>query len=108
MDWGFGEMMAYGSLLQRGLQGAADRARTVGAARSFIVTRRCTTRRPARSYMPLDDIDNRRGSFIVTDSLLSEEAVLGFEYGYSTTDPETLVIWEAQFGDFCQRRAGRD
>jgi 2-oxoglutarate dehydrogenase E1 component len=51
--------------------------------------------------MSLDDIDNRRDALTVTDSLLSEEAVLGFEYGFSTTDPDCLVIWEAQFGDFC-------
>jgi 2-oxoglutarate dehydrogenase E1 component len=51
-------------------------------------------------YTPLRHLDADRNRFIVNDTLLSEEGVLGFEYGYSTTDPDTLVIWEAQFGDF--------
>jgi len=99
MDWGFGEMMAYGSLLQQGfkirLTGQDSRRGTFFHRHAALYDQAS-----GRSYLPLDDIDNRRDSFIVTDSLLSEEAVMGFEYGYSTTDPETLVIWEGQFGDF--------
>ena len=100
MDWGFAEMMAYGALLKDGC-----RVRLTGqdSRRGAFFHRHAalTDQGTGRDYYPLDDIDNRRGSFTVTDSLLSEEAVLGFEYGYSTTDPDTLVIWEAQFGDFC-------
>ncbi len=99
MDWGFAEMMAYGSLLQQGfkirLTGQDSRRGTFFHRHAALYDQAS-----GRSYLPLDDIDNRRDSFIVTDSLLSEEAVMGFEYGYSTTDPETLVIWEGQFGDF--------
>jgi 2-oxoglutarate dehydrogenase E1 component len=99
MDWGFAEMMAYGSLLNEGykirLTGQDSRRGTFFHRHAAVYDQAS-----GRSYLPLDDIDNRRDSFMVTDSLLSEEAVMGFEYGYSTTDPETLVIWEAQFGDF--------
>ena len=99
MDWGFAEMMAYGSLLRKGykvrLTGQDSRRGTFFHRHAALYDQAT-----GRSYLPLDDVDNRRGSFVVTDSLLSEEAVMGFEYGYATTDPETLVIWEAQFGDF--------
>jgi 2-oxoglutarate dehydrogenase E1 component len=99
MDWGFGELMAYGSLLEQGFKmrlTGQDSRRGTFFHRHAALYDQAT----GRSYLPLDDIDNRRGSFMVTDSLLSEEAVLGFEYGYATTDPDCLVIWEAQFGDF--------
>ena len=100
MDWGFAETMAYASLLRDGFQirltGQDSRRGTFFHRHAALYDQTS-----GRSFIPLDDVDNRRGSFTVTDSLLSEEAVLGFEYGYATTDPETLVIWEAQFGDFC-------
>ncbi len=100
MDWGFAELMAYGSLLKAGF-----RVRLTGqdSRRGTFFHRHAALYDQAtgRSHIPLEDIDNRRGSFTVIDSLLSEEAVLGFEYGFATTDPDTLVIWEAQFGDFC-------
>jgi len=100
VDWGFAELLAYGSLLQKGfrvrLTGQDSRRGTFFHRHAAIYDQNT-----GRSHMSLDDIDSRRGSLTVTDSLLSEEAVLGFEYGFSTTDPDTLVIWEAQFGDFC-------
>ncbi len=99
MDWGFAELMAYGSLLREGyrirLTGQDSRRGTFFHRHAALFDQNT-----GRSYVPLDDADNRRGSFIVTDSLLSEEAVMGFEYGFASTDPETLVIWEGQFGDF--------
>ncbi|MFQ5634199.1 MAG: 2-oxoglutarate dehydrogenase E1 component [Gammaproteobacteria bacterium] len=99
MDWGLAELMAYGSLLQQGfkvrLTGQDSRRGTFFHRHAALLDQNTD-----RSYVSLDDIDNRRGSVTITDSLLSEEAVLGFEYGYATTDPESLVIWEAQFGDF--------
>jgi 2-oxoglutarate dehydrogenase E1 component len=99
MDWGFAELMAYGSILKDGfrirLTGQDSRRGTFFHRHAALYDQST-----GRSYLPLDDVDNRRGSFTVTDSLLSEEAVMGFEYGFATTDPETLVIWEGQFGDF--------
>jgi 2-oxoglutarate dehydrogenase E1 component len=100
VDWGFAELLAYGSLLRNGfrirLTGQDSRRGTFFHRHAAIYDQNT-----GRSHMSLDDIDSRRGSLTVTDSLLSEEAVLGFEYGFSTTDPDCLVIWEAQFGDFC-------
>lgn len=100
MDWGFAELMAYASLVRQGY-----RVRLTGqdSQRGTFFHRHATFHDhvTGHSFTPLQDVDGRRGAFTVTDSLLSEEAVLGFEYGFSATDPDCLVIWEAQFGDFC-------
>ncbi len=101
MDWGFAELMAYASLIHQG-----GRIRLTGqdSGRGTFFHRHCVLHDQLtdQTFTPLDNLEGAgRGSFTVTDSLLSEEAVLGFEYGFSTTDPDTLVIWEAQFGDFC-------
>ncbi len=99
MDWGFAEMMAYASLLKAGY-----RVRLTGqdSRRGTFFHRHAALHDQASgaAHLLLENLGSRRGAFTVTDSLLSEEAVLGFEYGYATTDPDTLVIWEAQFGDF--------
>jgi len=99
MDWGFAETMAYASLLQEGhnvrLTGQ-DSGRGTFAHRMSVLHHAVD----GSTYTPLASIAGGDHDFVVIDSLLSEEAVLAFEYGYSTADPKTLVIWEAQFGDF--------
>ena len=99
MDWGFAETMAYASLLT---EGYPIRLTGQDSGRGTFFHRHAVLhdQNGGDPYLPLRNLHDDQAGFLVTDSLLSEEAVLGFEYGFATTDPETLVIWEGQFGDF--------
>jgi len=99
MDWGFAETMAYAGLLE---DGYACRLTGQDSGRGTFFHRHAVLHGQSNrdEYLPLQTITDDPSTFRVIDSLLSEEAVMGFEYGFATTDPETLVIWEAQFGDF--------
>ena len=99
MDWGCAELLAYATLIYQGY-----RVRLSGqdAGRGTFSHRHATLHDQSqpRTHIPLQYVGESSNEFLVINSLLSEEAVLGFEFGYSTTEPRTLVIWEAQFGDF--------
>jgi 2-oxoglutarate dehydrogenase E1 component len=99
LDWGCAETLAYASLVQEGypvrLTGQ-DSGRGTFFHRHAVLHDQVT----GRSYVPLQHLATNQPSFTVIDSVLSEEAVMGFEYGFSTTEPHCLTIWEGQFGDF--------
>ncbi len=103
LDWGMGEHLAYASLVSSGyavrLTGQ-DSGRGTFSHRHAVLHDQNRERWNDGTYIPLQNVAPNQASFTVIDSVLSEEAVLGFEYGYSTAEPNTLVAWEGQFGDF--------
>ncbi|MFJ3057535.1 2-oxoglutarate dehydrogenase E1 component, partial [Herbaspirillum sp. NPDC087042] len=103
LDWGMGEHLAYASLVSSGyavrLTGQ-DAGRGTFTHRHSVLHDQNRERWDAGTYIPLQNVAENQSTFTVIDSVLSEEAVLAFEYGYSTAEPNTLTIWEAQFGDF--------
>ncbi|MBK8551743.1 MAG: multifunctional oxoglutarate decarboxylase/oxoglutarate dehydrogenase thiamine pyrophosphate-binding subunit/dihydrolipoyllysine-residue succinyltransferase subunit [Ignavibacteria bacterium] len=99
VDWAFGEALAFGSLMQEEIPirlSGEDSSRGTFARRHIVLTDSET----GDEIIPLNNVSPDKVLIEPLDSLLSEAAVLGFEFGYSTADPITLVIWEAQFGDF--------
>jgi 2-oxoglutarate dehydrogenase E1 component len=99
LDWGMGEMLAYGSLLQEGHPvrfSGQDVERGTFSHRHAVLK----IEDSEEEYVPLSNLSAKQARFNIYNSLLSEYAVLGFDYGYSLATPEALTIWEAQFGDF--------
>ncbi|CAG9180579.1 2-oxoglutarate dehydrogenase E1 component [Cupriavidus respiraculi] len=103
LDWGMGEHLAFASLVASGYPvriTGQDAGRGTFTHRHAVLHDQNRERWDAGTYVPLQNVSEGQAPFTVIDSVLSEEAVLGFEYGYSTAEPNALVIWEAQFGDF--------
>jgi len=103
VDWGMGEHMAFASLVASGYPvrlSGEDSGRGTFTHRHAVIHDQKREKWDTGTYMALQNVTDNQAPFVVIDSILSEEAVLGFEYGYASNDPNTLVIWEAQFGDF--------
>ena len=103
LDWGMAEILAYASLLRDGYPvrlSGQDSGRGTFFHRHAVLHDQQRERWDAGEHVPLQHIYPNQPNFVVIDSLLSELAVLAFEYGYATAEPDELVIWEAQFGDF--------
>ena len=99
LNWGMSELLAYGTLLHEGypirFTGQDSRRGTFSHRHAVIFDQK-----GGDAYLPLANLYENQPRFDIYDSILSEEAVLAFEYGYATTAPKGLIIWEAQFGDF--------
>ena len=99
LDWATGEALAFCTLLEEGhhvrLSGQDSERGTFSQRHSVLIDQEDESR-----YTPFNHLGGDQGHYEVINSLLSEEAVLGFEYGYSLAEPNALTIWEAQFGDF--------
>ncbi|ALT77907.1 2-oxoglutarate dehydrogenase E1 component [Paucibacter sp. KCTC 42545] len=103
VDWGMGESMAFASLVASGYPirlSGEDAGRGTFTHRHAVIHDQNRTNWDEGAYIPLQNVAEGQVPFVVIDSILSEEAVLGFEYGYAAAEPNTLTIWEAQFGDF--------
>ena len=103
VDWGMGEHMAFASLVASGYPvrlSGEDCGRGTFTHRHSVLHDQNREKWDEGTYVPLQHVAENQAPFVVIDSILSEEAVLGFEYGYASAEPNTLTIWEAQFGDF--------
>jgi 2-oxoglutarate dehydrogenase E1 component len=103
VDWGMGEHLAYASLVASGYAvrlSGEDCGRGTFVHRHAVLHDQNREKWDTGTYVPLENVAENQAPFVVIDSILSEEAVLGFEYGYAAAEPNTLTIWEGQFGDF--------
>ncbi|MDI9336045.1 MAG: 2-oxoglutarate dehydrogenase E1 component, partial [Gammaproteobacteria bacterium] len=103
VDWGMGEQMAYASLLVSAYPvriSGEDCGRGTFSHRHAVIHDQKRTSWDTGTYIPLQNISEGQAHFTIIDSILSEEAVMAFEYGYASNAPDTLVVWEGQFGDF--------